>query len=319
MQNLRRGFTLIELLVVIAIIAILVALLLPAVQQAREASRRSACKNNFRQVALAMHNYHEVHKLFPPGILIGNASAATCNNSSGNSRNGFGWSALILPMLEQTAIYQNLDFRYAYNLQPPEISAGLYGTKGGIGEIITVFLCPSDPKGTERVNLSDSTTYNSVGTDRDDAAPSNMSGVADSIQWRCVTSPSTITEFPKARDIDAKGILYGFSSTSFDSIVDGSSNTLLIAETSGGAKGTNAGKCWATLNLVDLGSGINGPNTLPRGTYTISRNLGPSSHHTGGCHFAMADGAVRFVSENAAQSLLAALATRQGEETVGEF
>jgi len=313
MRKSIRGFTLIELLVVIAIIAILVALLLPAVQQAREAARRSQCKNNFKQVALALHNYHDVHKLFPPGALMGNPSSATCSDPA---KLGFGWAAFILPMLEETALYNNLNFNVHYHQQPPAISTGLYSTKGNIGEVIKVYLCPSDPRGRERKNISDSSTYDSEGTNRDDGGPTNMSGVADSTNWMCGSTPTLVA---KARDVDARGVLYGFSSTAFDGIIDGTSNTFLIAEVSGGASGSNDGQGWATMNLTDLGDGINGPQSLPKGTFVTSRELGPSSYHSGGCHFAMGDGSVRFVSENASLQLLMALATRQGRETIGEF
>lgn len=239
----QRGFTLIELLVVIAIIAILIALLLPAVQQAREAARRSQCKNNFKQVALALHNYHDVHNLFPPGTLQGNPTSATCSNLG--SVLGHGWSAFILPMLDQTALYNNLEFERSYHLH----SSGF--TQGNVGEAVTVYLCPSDPRGNERKNLSNSSTYATVGTDRDDGGPTNMAGVADSIRWTCGTSTQ-----PKARDVDADGVLHGYSRTSFHTIPDGSSNTFLIAEVSGGRPGTNDGLGWATLNLTDLADGV---------------------------------------------------------------
>ena len=105
MVTRRRGFTLIELLVVIAIIAILVALLLPAVQQAREAARRSSCKNNLKQIGLALHNYHDTHRVFPPGQIRGR------NPSTGvECGNGFSWGAMLLPFLEESAVYDGLDF-----------------------------------------------------------------------------------------------------------------------------------------------------------------------------------------------------------------
>ena len=90
-----RGFTLIELLVVIAIIAILIALLLPAVQQAREAARRTQCKNNLKQIALACHNYHDIYQMFPPAIIRGGRMTSVSNN-----RESWGWHVAILPMIE---------------------------------------------------------------------------------------------------------------------------------------------------------------------------------------------------------------------------
>ena len=102
----RRAFTLIELLVVIAIIAILIALLLPAVQQAREAARRSQCRNNLKQIALAMHNYHDVHRQFPIGAMGGGGTAYPGNAGGGS---GCVWLRYILPYIDQTAIYNQWD------------------------------------------------------------------------------------------------------------------------------------------------------------------------------------------------------------------
>ncbi|WP_339749897.1 DUF1559 domain-containing protein [uncultured Rubinisphaera sp.] len=102
----RIGFTLIELLVVIAIIAILVALLLPAVQQAREAARRSSCKNNLKQIGLAMHNYHDTHSCFPPGYVD---QMGESDEGDALTENQWGWGSQILPFLEQGAVFDVLD------------------------------------------------------------------------------------------------------------------------------------------------------------------------------------------------------------------
>ena len=97
-----HGFTLIELLVVIAIIAILIALLLPAVQQAREAARRTQCKNNLKQVGLALHNYHDVHKMFPMGAF------SAIDDDNGCDDDGYGWGVMLLPYIDQAPLYQKL-------------------------------------------------------------------------------------------------------------------------------------------------------------------------------------------------------------------
>src|SRR5690554_1438742 len=100
-QQYRSAFTLIELLVVIAIIAVLIALLLPAVQQAREAARRSQCKNNLKQIGLALHNYHDIYNTLPPGVV----HKAGGLNTAGLA--DYGWGTFILPQLEQTALFQS--------------------------------------------------------------------------------------------------------------------------------------------------------------------------------------------------------------------
>lgn len=127
----RPAFTLIELLVVIAIISVLIALLLPAVQQAREATRRSSCKNNLKQLALALHNYESVHRLLPPGYLHKFDPAGSAANHM-----GFSWGTMILPALEQTNLHDQFDFHRPVfetaNLPPRE-------------HHLAVFLYPSDP------------------------------------------------------------------------------------------------------------------------------------------------------------------------------
>src|SRR5689334_25410189 len=104
----RRAFTLIELLVVIAIIAVLIALLLPAVQQAREAARRTQCKNNLKQIGLALHNYHDTFRLFPPGYVDRNGNPnLTPDNDLGP---GWGWAAFLLPYIDQSPLYSPINF-----------------------------------------------------------------------------------------------------------------------------------------------------------------------------------------------------------------
>src|SRR3954454_25192238 len=110
-STVRRGFTLIELLVVIAIIAILIALLLPAVQQAREAARRTQCKNNLKQIGLALHNYHDTCNSFPPGWINTWASNPPRSNFPGNS---WGWNAMILPMMDQGNVYNQINWSVGF-------------------------------------------------------------------------------------------------------------------------------------------------------------------------------------------------------------
>lgn len=133
LKQAKKGFTLIELLVVIAIIAILIALLLPAVQQAREAARRSTCKNSLKQIGLAIHNYHDVHKTFPPGVVAGPAPGVA---AGGVASNCFAWSTMVLPFLDQAPLYK----RFNYNVQLD--SAG--NAPALASTILTAYRCASD-------------------------------------------------------------------------------------------------------------------------------------------------------------------------------
>lgn len=137
----RRGFTLIELLVVIAIIAILIALLLPAVQQAREAARRSQCRNNLKQIGLALHNYHDNYNAFPPGALAMNVTTGVAYKlgdaepSRSNVGGGWGWSTFILPFIDQAPLYSSLNPNgNNFPLNPTALTR----------TILPVYICPSE-------------------------------------------------------------------------------------------------------------------------------------------------------------------------------
>lgn len=125
--RVRRGFTLVELLVVIAVIGILVALVLPAVQQARAAARRTQCRNHLHQIGIALHSYHDLHNTLPPGSIVMGPSFPT--------QSGWGWSAFILPQLEQSALYDQLDFH---------IGSAAGSNRPLIAHSLPVFRCPSD-------------------------------------------------------------------------------------------------------------------------------------------------------------------------------
>ena len=138
-----RGFTLIELLVVIAIIAILIALLLPAVQQAREAARRTQCKNNMKQIGLAMHNYHDVHLCFPPGYITTTPceSATVWPACNAGELGLYSWGTFVLPYIDQSNLYNQL----TPGTVPLQVNLTIPAVLQSLRQPLSMFLCPSDP------------------------------------------------------------------------------------------------------------------------------------------------------------------------------
>ncbi|QDT38097.1 DUF1559 domain-containing protein [Stratiformator vulcanicus] len=272
----RRGFTLIELLVVIAIIAILIALLLPAVQQAREAARRSQCKNNLKQIGLALHNYHDNHGQFPPLWVFERDPSPVPDN---NNDQAWAWNAFLLPFLEQSAIYQNLDV----NTARPEDRA----TPDAAQVILPILMCPNEVD--RSLGIADGPrlmSFNSVPIGR-----SNYVGNFG------VTSPVSGGDSIYAMD----GIMYANSSIGFRHVTDGASNTLAVGERMG-CKGTSGDPAWAACDsgLIRNCSHMTGFNFLS-GSVRINtpcsgQNL--ESYHTGGVNVLLCDGSTRFMSEN---------------------
>ncbi|HEY2252736.1 MAG TPA: DUF1559 domain-containing protein, partial [Planctomycetaceae bacterium] len=192
----RRGFTLIELLVVIAIIAVLVALLLPAVQQAREAARRSQCRNNLKQIGLALHNYHSSYNTFPPGYVAGAIYPATSC--------GWGWCAQLLPYLDQTPLYNSINFQL-----PIENSANV----PLLSKTLSGMLCPSDQTGAGQFTITD--------------------GAGAVLIQAAVASSYAATVGDDSSEADAltgNGVFFRNSRIRISDIADGTSTTVLVGE-----------------------------------------------------------------------------------------
>lgn len=273
--NVRRhGFTLIELLVVIAIIAVLIALLLPAVQQAREAARRSQCKNNQKQVALALHAYHDSHGTFPIGNL------ANIN---------FTLQAYILPYLDQANLYNRLNFNYGGNCF--NINTGdIYAPK------IPAYTCPTDPLAS---------------------TPGFLSGYGNFLVGAYFGTMGTSTT-------NKSGMFYSSSAgapVKMRDVTDGTSNTLLFGERGAPVDGLYG---WA---LCGYGNNNDGESDnllttaagLSKGDSAGAHNNHYWSYHTGGGHFSLADGSVRFLSNNMSFATFQALSTKAGSEVLGDF
>lgn len=288
----RRGFTLVELLVVIAIIGVLVALLLPAVQAAREAARRSECGNKMKQLGLALHNHHDVYKRFPAGgRSISTASLTTSDWCSAGTAEETRepWSIAILPFLEQNALYDRLDLNARFTS-----TSNVPGASQNHAVFLLpnpAFQCPSNPNSNSGSN---STSYFGVQGGGPDALKS------------CATESG-------ARVFYTNGALSFNSKTGFRDLTDGSSNVYLVGETrycltpNGRSDGAHTG--WASGAKTDawgsplvLAAARDQINADPRhGGNTDTLNIMTKlfgSFHPGGCLFLMGDGSVHFVSEN---------------------
>ncbi len=330
----RSAFTLIELLVVIAIIAVLIALLLPAVQQAREAARRTQCRNNSKQLALAVHNYADVCNVFPPSACINPSITVTGNNGS------WGIHGRILPYLEQGNIYNTVDLSIAWDFQQ-----SISGLK------IAAYSCPSDP-------LSDRSR--DAGGGRAIVFPTTYGfNFGTWFVWNPVSGAG------------GDGATYPNSKLKFASFTDGTSNTLLVSEVkawtpyrrNGGPPSTTVPASVADAQSI-VASGTefkdtghtewpdgrvhhegftttlvpnsNVPCTNGGKTYDCDYNswqegrnglsgqpsyaiITSRSFHTGIVQVALVDGSVRTVSSNIDLGIWRALGSRDGSEVVGEF
>lgn len=296
-RSSKAGFTLVELLVVIAIIGILVALLLPAVQAAREAARRAQCANHFKQVALALHNHESAHKAFPMGTELRRSDHPCADPSGGTTEKiGFSWSAEILPFLENIQLFEKLDRTIKYHLGINyKISA----------EFIPEYLCPSDPRGHQLVYVEDGATNGTH--EEDDMANTNILGVADSEDFTCDGS------FPKW---NADGVLFNHVELPVRKILDGTSHTLMIGEVIGNWAIPRRGAFWMSWATGDTSKGINQPLHFPVSSPWDRDYGGFASHHPGGCHFALADGSVQFLTEIISPHVLRSITTRNGASSV---
>jgi prepilin-type N-terminal cleavage/methylation domain-containing protein/prepilin-type processing-associated H-X9-DG protein len=319
------GFTLIELLVVIAIIALLIALLLPAVQQVREAARRSQCQNNLKQLGIAFHNYHDVHGVFPKGGYGGGlAFPALYNTSNARACRQVSWGTALLPYLDQAPLYNRWDHSLWY----------VEGSNQELAQTrLSVFLCPSCPLPALKPNGDNPGSTPQY-------ARSDYSGNYGERALRCFPSTNCQNNYSTEGDKSGRprGVMSLQPNASFFSptygikdFLDGTTTTIMVGEAPNGLHSLWAGH----KNVLDQSAPINSRYAVsgdtPWQSCTVmanSSNIGKlgcdygqefHSYHTGGAHFLFGDGSGRFISENIDIRLFAALLSRKGQEVIGEF
>jgi len=319
----RRGFTLIELLVVIAIIAVLIGLLLPAVQKVREAAARAQCQNNLKQFGLALHSFHDANLGFPKGCAM---------SESTNQAWGSSWLVYVLPYIEQQAMYSRMDLTQSQWNNP-------YNNNAANNFTPSILYCPSSP-------MVKVTQAGNMGTAGVLEATTNYVGIAGASN-----DPQNRLGNGNAGIVSGGGVLFPNSRVRITDITDGTTNTIVIGEhgdfiiDSGGTKqdwrGAEPHSAWMGFN--QLGTPSNGSpggdnrafNTttvryqlnLKRNNWTgdcagqgvcfnEGNNTPLNAAHAGGANFAMGDGSIRFMSDSVPVATLQLLATRDDGQVV---
>lgn len=280
----RRAFTLIELLVVIAIIAVLIALLLPAVQQAREAARRSQCRNNLKQLGLALHNYHDTFGSLPMNM----RDTAPFVAGGRDTDTGFGFISKLLPYVDQAPLYNSLNFDYRTT------ESTLTSNYKASQTPLTLLMCPSDPSKAIRTDIQGSWAWPASQT----GVPSGGSTKAAVTCYKGWAGEGLSDSPPNA--LFERTTTYG--GVRFQDITDGLSNVFAMTEHSPSWQGWSA---WIStngnwVNYIST-TRLNGVKLLyptPTASLTGTYAQAAVSMHVGGAFFLLADGSVHFVSEN---------------------
>ena len=316
-----RGFTLVELLVVIAIIATLIGLLLPAVQTAREAARRSSCSNKLKQLSLAVLTYHDAKKRFPYGVSQwGEGGAANTCDKQGSGCTGRGWILETLPFMEQTGLFNQLAASAKGNLYD---NRGLKLVQPLLNTPLSMLACPTDPDALQPrtdqfvVNMTGAQT--TVTSYKGVLGATKVGGSFGSTWPRHDDEPKAAVDcHNNTGNVSCKGIFWRNSylhPVKIKDITDGTSKTLLIGESVAAqdfhSAALYADGDWAACNMP--------LNYLPKPPTPLNwwNVRGFRSLHAGGANFARADGSVRFTEETVDMTIYIALSTTARGESTG--
>ncbi|GAA4423953.1 DUF1559 domain-containing protein [Bremerella cremea] len=349
----RSGFTLVELLVVIAIIGVLIALLLPAVQQAREAARRMSCSNNLKQLGLAMHNFHDTYNAFPVG-------------TTDDDMNNWGWAVYLLPYIEQDNLYQMMTTRVAANSPPAYLvyksgshinvdtydsttsttnptavvnanTGGTVAGQGGATQLIQAFVCPSDVLPEKEDNGYAKSNYlGCMGSNYGGTAPNMPSAYPWNTGVEGGQSPGSLGR--NYWGVSQNGVFGADGNNTetwmrrFSDITDGTSNTIAIGEVSVSEHVTTSNvtdtrfPIWAGANgFCCAMRRLGGVLRMANSQFYINRRLGDASdqsfgsQHPGGAQFVFCDGSVKFVSENINTDIYSYMAGRNDGQIIGGY
>ncbi len=312
-RRVKSGFTLIELLVVIAIIAILIGLLLPAVQKVREAAARMSCTNKQKQIGLALHNYHDTNGAMPAGQPYGYYFGGWYSTPGIKDLDRSNWAGAILPYVEQNALYDQLQTAIRN-------SSGYTCNLPLAQNVLATFLCPSDPASPKIA-----------------AAPGNAQGFHTN--FIVCHGNGYATPTGDDRGLNLNGIFFGQSKVKLTDITDGTSNTAMVSELLQGSDTAAGGhdvrgRMWNTIHAGTTFSTIYPPNSTvgdntmgycgavpgaPCGPQSVANTFALArSKHTGGVNVTRGDASVRFVSNSITPATWLGMGSRTGGEIIND-
>ena len=313
----KHGFTLVELLVVIAIIAMLVTLLLPAVQSARAAARRTQCKNNMRQIGLAIHNYHSALNAQPE-------YHQTKQDPYTWSQVGPTWTMLILPFIEEQGLYDQFDFtvtiRHANNAQVVQQVVSSYVCPSATGASQPIFSDRADAGGNNPNPALGLFYPVSMGPTEPDACHFCPEGISGAKGNYCCQGRNYGTQKLEGGPGPSSVGMFGRynDKRTFSKVLDGLSKTLMVGETL--PQQCAYGGAWApNFSLASTSIPLNTFETCPQPPGCHNRGCGFKSEHEGGAHFVMGDGSLHFIAEDVDYRIYNYLGTRSGQEPTGAY